>query len=109
MVDVVFRTEVNTAFANEIMSTCTIPADDRCRKFAGYIVDHYIDSGCDFAPDLWASIPQQSLTTTNATESLRADYARRASPARLHSARWISLCALVFLTVFATCFYSVHD
>ena len=30
--------EVGTAFANEIMST--IPADDRCRKFAGYIVDH---------------------------------------------------------------------
>ena len=31
--------EVGTAFANEIMST--IPADDRCRKFADYIVDHY--------------------------------------------------------------------
>jgi len=28
--------EVGTAFANEIMST--IPADDRCRKFAAYIV-----------------------------------------------------------------------
>ena len=29
--------EVGTAFANEIMSI--IPADDRCRKFADYIVD----------------------------------------------------------------------
>jgi len=54
----------------------TIPADDRCRKFADYIVDHYIDSGCDFAPDLWASSHQQSATTTNATESLHADYTR---------------------------------
>ena len=43
--------EVGTAFANEIMST--IPADDRCRKFADYIVDHYIDSGCEFAPDVY--------------------------------------------------------
>ena len=40
--------EVGTAFANEIMSTT--PADDRCRKFADYIVN--IDSGCDVAPDL---------------------------------------------------------
>ena len=64
--------EVGTAFANEIMST--IPADSRCRKFADYIVDDYIDSGCDFAPDLWASSPQQSPTTTNAAESLHADY-----------------------------------
>jgi len=66
--------EVGTAFADEIVST--IPADDRCRKFVDYIVDHYIDSGCDFAPDLWASSPQQSPTTTNATESLHVDYTR---------------------------------
>ena len=66
--------EVGTAFANERMST--IPADDRCRKFADYIVDHYIDSGCDFTPDLRASSPQQSPTTTNATESFHADYTR---------------------------------
>ena len=44
--------EVGTAFVNEIMSRCTIPADDRCRKFADYTVDRYIDSGCDFAADL---------------------------------------------------------
>ena len=70
VVDVVFRTvvvplnEVGTAFANEIMST--IPADDYCRKF-----EDYIDSGCDFAPDLWASSPQQS-PTTNASESFHS-------------------------------------
>jgi len=62
--------ELGTAFANEIMST--IPADDRCRKFADCVVDHYIDSGCDFAPDLWASSPQQSLTTTNAADSFHS-------------------------------------
>jgi len=66
--------EVGTSFADEIMST--IPADDCCRKFADYIVDHYIDSECYFAPDLWASSPQQSPTTTNSAESLHADYTR---------------------------------
>ena len=45
--------EVGTAFANEIMST--IPADDRCRKFADFIVSHY----SDFTHDLWGSSPQQ--------------------------------------------------
>ena len=50
----------------------TIPADYRCRKFADYSVDHYIDFGCDFAPDLWASSPQQSPTTTNAAESFHS-------------------------------------
>ena len=54
----------------EIMST--IPAVDRCRKFADYVVDYYIDSRCDFAPDLWASSPQQSPTTTNAAESFHS-------------------------------------
>ena len=67
--------EVDTAFADEIMST--IPADDRCRKFADYTVDYYTDSGCDSAAKLRASSPQeQSPTTTNATETLYADYTR---------------------------------
>jgi len=55
--------EVGTAFADEIM--CTIRADDRCRKFADYIVDHYIDSECDFAPDLWASTESSTESDNN--------------------------------------------
>ena len=58
--------EVGTAFANEIMST--IPADDRCRKFGDFIVNHYID----FTPDLWGSSPQQGPTVTNAAESFHS-------------------------------------
>jgi len=71
VVGVVYRTivvlsdKVGIAFANEIMSA--LPADDRCRKF-----ENYIDSGCDFAPDLWASSLQQSPTTTNAPESFHS-------------------------------------
>ena len=50
----------------------SIPDDDRCREFADYVVHHYIDPGCEFAPDLWASSPQQSPTTTNAAESFHS-------------------------------------
>jgi len=31
-----------------------------------------MESGCDFAPDLWASSPQQSPTTTNTAESFNS-------------------------------------
>jgi len=58
--------EVGTAFANEIMST--IPADDRCRKFADFIVNHYIG----FTADLWGSSPQQGPTITNAAKSFHS-------------------------------------
>ena len=46
-----------------------------------------------------------------ATESLHADHTRGElhQLAGLHSARWISLCALVFFDSVATCFYSVYD
>ena len=69
VVGVVFRTrcssnEVDTAFANDIMPTILA---DRYRKF-----EDYVDSGCDFAPDLWASSPQQSPPTINAAESFHS-------------------------------------
>jgi len=55
---------------NKIVSTILV--DDRCRKFADCIVDHYVDSGCDFAADFCASIPKQSPTTTNFAESFHS-------------------------------------
>ena len=58
--------EVGTALANEIMST--VPAEDRCRKFADFIVNHYID----LIPDLWGSSPQQGPTITNAAKSFHS-------------------------------------
>ena len=44
--------EVVAAFTDEIMSR--MPNDDRCRKFADYVVEYYIDDGCDFPPGVWA-------------------------------------------------------
>ena len=41
---------------DEIMST--MPADDdRCQRFADYVVDNYMDIGCDFPLSLWAQSP----------------------------------------------------
>jgi len=68
--------EVGTAFANEIMSL--IPADDRCRKFADYIVDHCLDSRCDFAPDLTYGhqvlnrVRQQPMQLSHSMQTIRA-------------------------------------
>jgi len=86
--------EVGTAFANEIMPT--IPAEDRFRKFADYIVDHYTDSGCDFELDLWASSPQQSPINTNATESLHAHCKRGLTSSATFGALDIALRLSVF-------------
>jgi len=46
----------------------TIPVDDRCRKFADFIVNHYID----FTTDLRGSSPQQGPTITNAAKSFHS-------------------------------------
>jgi len=44
--------EVVAAFTDEIMSR--MPNDDPCRRFADYVVEYYIDDGCDFPPGVWA-------------------------------------------------------
>ncbi len=47
----------------------TLPADDRCQKFADYVVDNYIEVGCDFPVSLWAQSPDLNPATTNGAES----------------------------------------
>jgi len=59
--------EVVAAFIGEIMSR--MPNDDRCRRFADYVVEHYLDDGCDFPPGVWAQRPDLNPTTTNGAES----------------------------------------
>jgi len=46
-----------------------MPNDDRCRRFADYVVEYYIDYGCDFPPGVWAQRPDLNPTTTNGAES----------------------------------------
>jgi hypothetical protein len=41
--------DVITAFTQEIM-----PTDDRCQRFADYVVDAYMDERCDFPVSIWA-------------------------------------------------------
>ena len=50
-----------------------MPSDDRCSKFADYIVENYMDDGCDFPVDFWAQSPQDiNPSTTNGAESFHA-------------------------------------
>jgi len=59
--------EVVAAFTDEIMSR--MPNDDRCQRFADYVVEHYLDDGCDFPPCVWAQRPDFLPTPTNRAES----------------------------------------
>lgn len=59
--------DVSTAFTDEIMST--MPADDRCQRFADYVVENYVDFNSDFPVGLWAQSPDLNPATTNGAES----------------------------------------
>jgi len=44
----------------------TMPTDDRCQRFADYVVNNYMDIGCDFPVSLWVQ-----STDFNGAESFR--------------------------------------
>jgi hypothetical protein len=62
--------DVVKAFTDEIMSI--MPDDDRCRQFADYVVDHYVDDGCDFPVSVWAQSPDLNPTKTNGAEAFHS-------------------------------------
>ena len=59
--------EVEVAFVIEDVSD--MPDDERFRKFADYVVENYLDAGCDFPPILWAESPDLNPATTSGCES----------------------------------------
>lgn len=59
--------EVAESFAEDIMFD--MPDDDRCRKFADYVVDNFVVEDSDFPPPLWANAPDVMPVTTNGAES----------------------------------------
>eukprot|EP00102_Acyrthosiphon_pisum_P023299 XP_016660509.1 PREDICTED: uncharacterized protein LOC107883943 [Acyrthosiphon pisum] len=56
----------------ELMSTC--PNENESYIFSDYILKSYIESGCLFPPELWASEPSISPRTTNGAESFHKMY-----------------------------------
>ncbi|CAC5372515.1 unnamed protein product [Mytilus coruscus] len=49
------------------------PSDDKCMKFADYILEFYIDGNSRFPPTIWASPPDpEEKRTTNGAESFHA-------------------------------------
>ena len=47
--------EVEVAFVEDVVSD--MPDDERFMKFADYVVENYLDVGCDFPSILWAESP----------------------------------------------------
>ena len=62
--------EVEVAFVEDIV--LDMPDDERFQKFADYVVENYLDVGCDFPPILWVESPDPNPTTTNGCESYHA-------------------------------------
>ena len=49
--------EIEVAFVEDVVSD--MPDDECFRKFADYVVENYLDVGCDFPPILWAESPDR--------------------------------------------------
>ena len=58
--------EVEVAFVEDVSD---MTDDERFGKFADYVVENYLDAGCDFPPILWAGSPHLNPATTNGCES----------------------------------------
>jgi len=55
--------EVAESFAGDIMFD--MPDDTRCRQFADYVVDNFVDEDSDFPLTLWAHAPDLMPVTTS--------------------------------------------
>ena len=62
--------EVEVAYVEHVVSD--MPDDERFRKIADYVVENYLNAGCDFPPILWAESPDLHPATTNGCESYHA-------------------------------------
>jgi hypothetical protein len=62
--------EVENSFVEDTMFDA--PNDDKCSKFADYVLENYImDTSC-FPPCMWASVPDRNCSrTNNGPESFR--------------------------------------
>ena len=59
--------EVAESFTEDIMFDMT--DDARCRQFADYVVDNFVDADSDFPPTLWAHASDLMPVTTYGAES----------------------------------------
>jgi hypothetical protein len=55
--------EVENSFVEDIIFDA--PNDDKCSKFADYVLENYIMDTSSFPPCIWASIPDQNCSRTN--------------------------------------------
>ena len=63
---------VEDCFADVLIAD--LPADDRCIKFADYLLDNYITADSRYPPPMWAESPSHQKRTNNATESFHSHF-----------------------------------
>lgn len=62
--------DVEECFVEDLMTIA--PQDERCVKFADYLVDNYLTAESKYPPSLWAETPSTNKRTTNSVESFHA-------------------------------------
>lgn len=64
--------EVENSFVDDLYSV--MPSNEKCVKYADYLVDNYICEVATFTPDMWASCTQSLERTTNGCESFHSKF-----------------------------------
>uniref|UniRef100_A0A0P4VQ93 MULE transposase domain-containing protein n=1 Tax=Scylla olivacea TaxID=85551 RepID=A0A0P4VQ93_SCYOL len=65
-------TDVEDCFVEEVMTEA--PQDERCIRFADYLVDNYVTAESRYPPVLWAEIPSNTKRKNNVAESFHAHF-----------------------------------
>ena len=55
--------EIENSFVEDVMADA--PNDEKCGKFADYILENYILDTAAFSPLMWASVPEENAPKTN--------------------------------------------
>ena len=64
--------DVEECFVEEVMAEA--PLDDRCSRFADYLVDNYVTAESRFPPSLWAEVPSTLKRTNNSAEVFHSQF-----------------------------------
>jgi hypothetical protein len=65
-------TEVEDCFVEDYMASA--PQDERCIKYADYLVENYVTTDSRYPPTLWSEVPSDCKRTNNAAESFHSHF-----------------------------------
>ena len=65
-------TEVEDCFVEDYMASA--PQDERCIKYADYLVENYVTTDSRYPPTLWSEVPSDCKRTNNAAVSFHSHF-----------------------------------